>query len=102
VPSSPTTSEPLETWNDASQICEAVRQQHLHLSGMKQSQARYTVLKEISIMEDYGLEKFNVKSLSPGNEELLRLGVGPKGVSILREDNGLREESNPLAHRKTR
>lgn len=60
---------------------------HKELKDLKQSNARYLFLKQVSDLEDFGVEYFVVRSNS-GPEELFYLGVGPKGVTVTAyEDN---------------
>lgn len=83
IPAAPSVAGSFKkTGSEVSEICLLVREHHVSLKGMKKSHAKYLFLKEMSLLEDYGLEKFSVKTIS-GNDELLELGVGPKGVSII-------------------
>lgn len=75
------------------QLCSAVMQIHKELCNMKPAAARYLFLKEVSNLDDFGVEYFAVRSNS-GPEELFRLGVGPKGVTV-----ALYEDPTKLKHR---
>ena len=61
-------------------VCEGVMQLHKQLKGIKSCTAKYLLLKEISDLQDYGVEYFSVRRNT--SDELLRLGVGPKGVIV--------------------
>ncbi|KAG5876978.1 hypothetical protein JTB14_008124 [Gonioctena quinquepunctata] len=54
---------------------------HKEFLGMKQSTAEYWLLKEISELETFGEEVFNVKS--PGGT---LLGLGPHGITVYKKD----------------
>lgn len=61
-------------------LCEAVMQQHKQLKGIRSCTAKYLFVKEVSDLQDFGVEYFSVRRNS--TDELFRLGVGPKGVSV--------------------
>lgn len=70
---------------ELSQTCNLVMQFHRKLNGLKQSSARYLFLREVSNMDNFGVEYFGVRSNS-SPEEIYWLGVGPKGVIVTSEN----------------
>lgn len=67
----------------------AVMQVHKELKDVKPSAARYLFLKEVSNLEDFGVDYFIVKSNS-SPEELFYLGIGPKGVTVTSHEDALK------------
>lgn len=55
------------------------------IQGMKQVTAEYWLLKEVSYLDDFGLEIFHTKtsSGSPGAS----IGVGPHGLTVYHADS---------------
>ena len=72
----------LDSDNELPILCDSVYSLHQKLKGMKASKAKYLFLKEVSKLEDFGLENFPVR-MSDTPEEPLMLGVGPKGVYLI-------------------
>lgn len=72
-------------------ICDSVARIHRTLKGMKQSHAKYLFLKEVSNLDDFGVEYFQVKSNITNDHSsdhcLYKLGIGPKGVTIEAANN---------------
>ena len=66
-------------------LAQMVLQQHLKLEGTRPNHAKYLFLQEIANIEDFGVEYFYVKS-NTSSEEAFRIGVGPKGVTITKEE----------------
>lgn len=77
---------------DDSNITNSVMQNHHKLAGTKPSHAKYLFLQEVANLEDFGVEYFYVR-LNNSAEDPYRIGVGPKGVTVTRE------ESNELKYR---
>ncbi|XP_071038350.1 E3 ubiquitin-protein ligase MYLIP [Parasteatoda tepidariorum] len=71
------------------QICQDVLKEHILLRGIKTNAAIYEFLKEVSEIDDFGMEQYFVKNR---NGETFRIGVGPTGILI--HDLNLRLKHN--------
>ncbi|XP_054711051.1 E3 ubiquitin-protein ligase MYLIP-like [Uloborus diversus] len=60
-------------------VCQEIMKEHALLKGMKMNAAIYQFLKEVSELEDFGMEQYFVKDK---NGETLRFSVGPSGILI--------------------
>ena len=71
--------------NELPAICDSVARIHRTLKGMKQPHAKYLFLKEVSNLDDFGVEYFQVKAnINDHNFDhcYYKLGIGPRGVTI--------------------
>ena len=71
--------------SDFSSLTNAIIQSHQKLEGIKPMHAKYLFLQEVANLEDIGVEYFSVK-LNNSTEDPYKIGVGPKGVTIICEE----------------
>lgn len=77
--------------NEMPLLCDSVGRIHRTMRGMKQMHAKYLFLKEVSNLEDFGVEYFSVKANSNDHSldhTCFKLGIGPRGVKIEAINNG--------------
>lgn len=69
----------------AQEFSHMIAMHHRDVKGMKQVTAEYWLLKEVSYLDDFGLEIFHTKtsSGSPGAS----IGVGPHGLTVYHADS---------------
>lgn len=69
---------------DFSNLTNSILHYHQKLENTKPTHAQYLFLQEVSNLEDIGVEYFSVK-LNSSSEDPYKIGVGPKGVTIICE-----------------
>lgn len=69
---------------ELSNLTNSILHSHHKLSGTKATHAQYLFLQEVANLDDIGVEYFSVK-MNNGSEDPYRIGVGPKGVTIICE-----------------
>ena len=70
--------------SELSNLTNSILQCHYKLIGTKAPHAQYLFLQEVANLEDIGVEYFSVK-MNNGSEDPYKIGVGPKGVTIICE-----------------
>ena len=63
-----------------SSILEMLQAEHLKLAGLAPQTAKYNLIRDVVALVSYGVEHYEVKDASNGQE--LYMGVGPEGLAL--------------------
>ena len=70
--------------NSSAELLTEVISEHAQLAGLGHESAEYRMLQEMSTLESFGVEYFEVKD---SQSQQLHMGVGPEGIALYNMNN---------------